>query len=96
MPKKERFDNWDLDYKPEKGDGTGPNLLVKTLPNLSFYDKTRDAKMSRKKVPTDLCRFRTSLLEYHTSDALGELLYRIWIVATQAQFSWFINLRGGL
>ena len=49
MPK---FNKWDLDYSGEKGDRTGPNILFKALPELSFYDKKLDAKISRKKVPT--------------------------------------------
>ena len=41
-----------LDYNEEKADLTGPNILFKALPELSFYDKKLDAKISRKKVPT--------------------------------------------
>ena len=51
MPK---FERWDFDYKPKKGDTTGPNLIVKALPGLSFYDADSDCKISRKRMPTDL------------------------------------------
>ena len=43
------FRKWGLDYSAEKGDRTGPNILFKALPELSFYDKKLDAKISRKK-----------------------------------------------
>ena len=42
MPK---FNEWYLDYRGEKGDRTGPNILFNALPELSFYDKKLDAKI---------------------------------------------------
>ena len=48
-----KFNKWDLDYKGERGDRTGPNILFKALSELSFYDKQKDVKISRKSVPTD-------------------------------------------
>ena len=32
---------------------------------------------------------RHSLLESHTAEQLGEFLYKAWVLATEAQFSWF-------
>ena len=37
-----KFNKWDLNYKGERGDRTGPNILFKALPELSFYDKQKD------------------------------------------------------
>ena len=48
-----RFDEWDLDYRPEKGDKTGTNILRAALEKreLSWYDRDRDRKVCRKALP---------------------------------------------
>ena len=52
-----RFNRYDIDWKPEKNDKTGPNIIVKALPRLSFYDKTSGKLISNKSVPRDLRGF---------------------------------------
>ena len=52
-----RFDRWDVDYKPEPNDTTGPNILLKALPRLSFLDTTTGLLVSKSKVPKDLKAF---------------------------------------
>ena len=47
MPK---FNRYDIDWKPEKNDKTGPNIIVKALPRLSFYDKTSGKLICKKSV----------------------------------------------
>ena len=46
-----KFNKWDLNYVPEKWDTTGPNILLKALPELSFHCAKTDCLISRKKVP---------------------------------------------
>ena len=52
-----RFDRWDVDYKPEPNDTTGPNILLKALPRLSFLDTSTGLLVSKSKVPKDLKAF---------------------------------------
>ena len=54
MPK---FNRYDIDWKPEKNDKTGPNIILKALPRLSFYDKASGKLISKKKVPRDMRGF---------------------------------------
>ena len=54
MPK---FNRYDIDWKPEKNDKTGPNIILKALPRLSFYDKTSGKLISKQKVPRDMRGF---------------------------------------
>ena len=35
---------------------------------------------------------RSGLLEPHSSSDLGEYLYKVWLVASEEQFQWFIDL----
>ena len=47
---------WDLNYKPDKGDRTGVNLILKHLKDASFV--TQDGvTISKKRVPTDMRGF---------------------------------------
>ena len=48
-----RFDRWDVDYKPEPNDTTGPNILLKALPRLSFLDTSTGLLVSKRKIPKD-------------------------------------------
>ena len=44
---------WDLNYKPDKGDRTGVNLILKYLNDISFV--TQDGvTISKKYIPTDM------------------------------------------
>ena len=52
-----RFDRWDVDYKSESNYTTGPNILLKSLPRLSFLDKSAGLLVSKSKVPRDLKGF---------------------------------------
>ena len=52
-----RFDHWDVDNKSEQNDTTGPNILLKALPRLSFFDPSTGTVVSRRKVPRDLKGF---------------------------------------
>ena len=48
---------WNLDYKPEKGDVTGANVVKKGLKKLtkgSWFDMRTGRKISRKKLPKTL------------------------------------------
>ena len=54
MPK---FNTYDIDWKPEKNGKTGPNIILKALPRLSFYDKSSGKFISKKKVPRDMRGF---------------------------------------
>ena len=57
--------------------------------------------MPTKNLWHDLCSYfeedellrdnRHNLLESHTGERLGEFLYKAWLLATEAQFSWFTS-----
>ena len=57
--------------------------------------------MPTKNLWHDLCSYfeedellrdnRHNLLESHTGERLGEFLYKAWLLATEAQFSWFLG-----
>ena len=52
-----RLNRYDIDWKPEKNDKTGPNIILKALPRLSFYDRTSGKLISKQKVPRDMRGF---------------------------------------
>ena len=52
-----RLNRYDIDWKPEKNDKTGPNIILKALPRLSFYDRNSGKLISKQKVPRDMRGF---------------------------------------
>ena len=51
---------WDLDFKPEKGDVTGANVVRKGLEKLTkacWLDMRTGRRISRKRIPRTLCNF---------------------------------------
>ena len=51
---------WDLDFKPEKGDVTGANVVKKGLKKFtkaSWIDRRTGRRISRKKIPQTICDF---------------------------------------
>ena len=59
MPTKDRVP-WNLDFKPQKGDVTGANVVKKGLSKLTkgaWIDRRTGRRISRKKLPRTLCDF---------------------------------------
>ena len=57
LGKKSTTLNWDLDYKPDKGDRTGYNLISNGLVGCSWFDVGTDQRVSRKKLPRSVKDF---------------------------------------
>ena len=51
------FDHWDVDNKSEQNDTTGPNILLKALLRLLFFDPSTETVVYRRKIPRDLKGF---------------------------------------
>ena len=48
---------WDLNYKPDKGDVTGFNIVKNGLKHATWVDKETGKKLSRKKLPKTIPDF---------------------------------------
>ena len=85
------IDEWDLDYRPEKVDKTGPNMLSAALEKreLSWYDRDQDRKITRKVLPKSLKEFAqlNKALQSH-------LIAKLWHPARQLAYNKTTNQYG--